>query len=138
MSWKEKMKEMGPATLLFLSTDGASANFIVVADPVKLTGKYKGKVQDRVGCPVVTQEGFMLFICGKRTGRKLASIEDQFKTHVINVTRHGVEGDTDANYEVTALEDAATFKALKTLAAKTFSKEALEEAMKDAAEVMNR
>lgn len=79
-----------------------------------------------------------MFICGKRTGRKLASIEEQFKTHVINVTRHGVEGDTDANYEVTALEDSATFKALKTLAAKVNIKEALAEAIKDAAEVMNR
>ncbi len=138
MSWKEKMKEMGPATLLFLSTDGASANFIVVADPIRLEGTYLKKPQVRVGCPVVTSEGFMLFICGKRTGRKLASIEEQFKTHVINVTRHGVEGDTDANYEVTALEDSATFKALKTLAAKVNIKEALAEAIKDAAEVMNR
>jgi hypothetical protein len=138
MSWKEKVKEMGPANLLFLSTDGASVNFIVVGEPMALKGKYKGKEQDRAGAPVVTDEGFMLFVFGKRTLRKLASIEDKFKDHVVNVTRHGVEGDTDATYEVTALQDAAKFKALKALQAKTFNEEALLEAIADAGDVMMR
>ena len=138
MSWKEKMKEWGPANLLFLSTDGASVNFIVVADPVLLKGKYRGKEQDRIGCPVVTNDGFLLFVTGKRTARKLASIEDKFKTHVINVTRHGVEGDTDASYEVSAIEDANLFKTLKQIAAKTYNSETLAEAVKDAGEAMQR
>jgi hypothetical protein len=138
MSWKEKMKEMGPANILFLSTDGASVNFIVVADPVPVSGTYQKKPQTRVGCPVVTMDGFVLFVCGKRTARKLASIEDKFKTHVINVTRHGVEGDTDTGYEVSALEDAALFKTLKGIAAKTFTEDALKEAIADAEDVMKR
>ena len=138
MSWKEKMKEWGPANLLFLSTDGASVNFIVVADPILLKGKYRGKEQDRIGCPVVTNDGFVLFVTGKRTGRKLASVEEHFKDSVINVTRHGVEGDTDASYEVSVLNDAATFTSLKAIAAKTYNPEALAEAVKDAGEAMQR
>lgn len=138
MSWKDKMKEFGPANLLFLSSDGASTNFIVVGDPVLLKGKYRGKEQERIGCPVVTDEGFLLFICGKRTGRKLASLEAKFKDHVINVTRHGAEGDTEATYEVTAIADADKVKALLKVSAKTFSPEALKEAIGDATEVMDR
>jgi hypothetical protein len=132
------MKEWGPANLLFLSTDGASVNFIVVGDPKLIKGKYKTKENERIGCPVVTDEGFMLYITGKRTARKLASIEDKFKDHVINVTRHGVEGDTDATCEVTALTDAAKFKVLQALKAKTFSEEAFASSIADATEVCQR
>jgi hypothetical protein len=138
MGWKDKMKEWGPASLLFLSTDGASVNFIVVGDPIKLEGKYRGKENVRVACPVVTSEGFVIFVANKRTARKLASVEDKFKDSVINLTRHGVEGDTDATYEVTVLSDAAAFKTLKAIAAKTYNPEALAEALKDAEEVVQR
>ncbi len=138
MSWKEKMKEMGPANLLFLSTDGASANFIVVGDPVLLKGKYRGKEQERIACPVVTDEGFVLFICGKRVARKLASLEDKFTDHIVNVTRHGAEGDTDTSYEVSTVPDSARFKTLKALAAKTYNKDAMAEALQDAEETTNR
>ena len=138
MSWNEKMKQFGPANLLFLSSDGASANFIVVGEPELLKGKYRGKVQERIGCPVVTDDGFLLFICGKRTARKLASLESKFKDHVINVTRHGVEGDTDATYEVTAIADSDKVKALLKISTKTVSAEALKEAIADANEVMDR
>lgn len=138
MGWKDKVKEFGPANLLFLSTDGASVNFIVVGDPCLLKGKFKTKEQERVGCPVVTSDGFCLFIVGKRTFRKLASIEDQFKSNVINVTRHGIEGDTDTSYEVTVLNDAATFKALKALSAKTFTPNVLKEAIAEATDVLDR
>lgn len=138
MSWKEKSKEFGSANLLFLSADGASVNFIVADDPVKLEGTYNKKVQERVGCPVVTAEGFQLFIVGKRCFRKIASLEDKFKDHVINVTRHGIEGDTDTTYEVTALTDAAMFKTLAGIRAKTFTKEALQEAIADTKDVISR
>lgn len=138
MSWKDRMAEWGPASLLFLSTDGASANFIVVADPVLIKGKYRGKENDRIGCPVVTDEGFVLFVCGKRCARKLASLEDKFASCVINVTRHGVEGDTDTSYEVSAVPDAAKLKALKAVAVKTYSPQALQDAIKDAEETTNR
>ena len=138
MSWKEKAKEFGSANLLFLSTDGASVNFIVADDPVLLQGTYAKKAQERVGCPVVTQEGFQLFIVGKRCFRKIASLEDKFQDHVINVTRHGVEGDTDTTYEVTALSDATMFKTLAGIRAKTFTKEALAEAVADSKDVISR
>lgn len=138
MSWAAKMKEMGPTSLLFLSTDGASVNFIVVADPVLIIGKYKSKTNERVGCPVVTDDGFVLFICGKRVARKLATLESKFKDHVISITRHGIEGDSDTTYEVTAIPDANRFKSLKALAAKTFNAEALQDAIKDATEVTDK
>lgn len=138
MSWKERMKELGPSNVLFLSADGASVNFIVVGEPILLEGTYNKKPQQRIGCPVVTDEGFTLFVVGKRTGRKLASLEDKFADHVINVTRHGVEGDSDATYEVTALPDADKLKALKKIAAKTFNDEALQEAIADAQDVIKR
>jgi hypothetical protein len=138
MSWKEAMKTMGPANLLFLSTDGASVNFIIAGDPVLLPGRFKGKEQERIGCPVITDEGFMLFITGKRTARKLTSLEDKFKDHVINVTRHGVEGDTDSTYEVTAIQDADKVKALLKVKAKAFTEEVYAEAIADAKDVMLR
>jgi len=96
------------------------------------------KEQERIGCPVVTMDGFLLFITGKRTARKLASIEDKFKDHVINVTRHGMEGDTDTGYEVSYVKDAAMFNTLKGIAAKTFTEDALKEAISDAEDVMKR
>lgn len=138
MSWKDAMKTMGPANLLFLSTDGASVNFIVAGDPILLPGRFKGKEQERIGCPVVTDEGFLLFVTGKRTARKLTSLEDKFKDHVINVTRHGIEGDADSTYEVTAIQDADKVKTLLKIKAKTFSEEAYAEAIADAKDVMMR
>lgn len=138
MAWKEKIAEWGPSNLLFLSTDGASVNFIVVGDPQLLKGTYRKKETDRVAAPVVTQDGFMLFITGKRTARKLASVEEHFKDSVINVTRHGVEGDVDASYEVTVLSDADLFKRLKSIAAKTYSETALKESIAEAEETVKR
>ena len=138
MAWKEKMKEWGPASLQFLSTDGASITFMVVADPVLLKGKYKGKDQDRIGMPIVTEEGFFLFIGGKRIARKLASIEEKFADHVITVIRHGAEGDTNAKYEVVPTKDAAKVKALNAVKGHTFSQDALDEAIAEAGEVMDR
>jgi len=138
MSWSKAIKELGPAGVLFLSADGASVNCIIVADPVVMEGKYKNKPQTRIGAPIVTAEGFCLLIVGKRTSRKLATLEPKFKDHIINITRHGVEGDSDATYECTALPDAAMFKTLAGIKAKEFSKEALRDATIDAKEVLLR
>jgi len=138
MGWKEKMKEWGPANLLFLSTDGATTSFLVVDDPVLLKGKYRGKDQERIGCPVVTDDGFALFVTGKRTARKLASLEDKFTDHVIMVTRHGAEGDTDSTYEVTALADKEKVATLKKLAKTAYDASVLAEAVKEATDVMNQ
>ncbi len=138
MSWKEKMKEWGPASLQFLSTDGASITFIVVGDPMLLKGKYKGKEQDRIGFPMVTEEGFFLFIGGKRIARKLASLEDKFSDHVITITRHGVEGDTDAKYDVVAVKDGPKYKALNVIKGHSYSEQALNDAVEEAGEVMGK
>lgn len=138
MGWKEKMKEWGPADLLFLSTDGATARFIVVGDPILLKGKYRGKEQERIGCPVVTDEGFLLFVTGKRTGRKLAFLEDKFSTHIIQVTRHGIEGDADSTYTVTANADAGSMESLQAIRRRIGIKAAIAEAVKEAEEVMNQ
>jgi len=138
MSWTKAIKELGPSGVLFLSSDGASVNCIVVADPVVMEGTYKNKPQTRIGAPIVTSEGFCLLIIGKRTARKLSTLEGKFKDHVINITRHGVEGDSDATYECTALPDAGTFKQLTAIKAKEFSKDALKEAVTDAKEVLSR
>lgn len=138
MSWTKTIKDLGPSGVLFLSSDGASVNGIIVADPVVLESTYKGKPQVRIGTPIVTSEGFCLLIVGKRTARKLSTLESKFKDHVINITRHGIEGDTDATYECTALPDAATFKTLQAIKAKGFDKAALKEATEDAQEVLSR
>ena len=103
-----------------------------------MKGKYKGKEQDRIGCPIVTGEGFFLFIGGKRIARKLASLEEKFADHVITITRHGAEGDTNAKYDVVATKDPTGFKALKAIAGHTFSEDALNEAIAEAGEVMDR
>lgn len=103
-----------------------------------MEGKYKGKKQDRIGCPIVTEEGFFLFIGGKRIARKLASLEDKFPDHIITVTRHGAEGDTNAKYDVVATKDAAKMKVLLAVKGHAFSQEALDEAIIEASEVMDR
>lgn len=103
-----------------------------------LKGKYKGKDQDRIGCPVVTEEGFFLFIGGKRIARKLASLEEKFGDHVITVTRHGAEGDTNAKYDVVATKDASLMKKLLAVKGHSFTQEALDEAILEAGEVMDR
>jgi len=132
------MKEWAPANLTFLSGDGATISFIVVGEPLLLTGRYKGKEQERIGCPIVTDEGFSLFVTGKRTARKLAYLEDQFTSHVIMVTRHGVEEDTNAKYEVVALPDTDKFNALQEVARASMEKDSIAQAVKDALEVMNQ
>ena len=75
MSWKEKMKEWGGGDLAFLSEDGEVITFAVVGEPVLLEGKFKGKPSEKIGCPIVTRDGFTLFIAGKRLARKLSKYE---------------------------------------------------------------
>lgn len=88
--------------------------------------------------PIVTEEGFFLFVGGKRIARKLTSLEDKFRDHVFTVTRHGAEGDTNASYEVTTAKDKETYAKLKAVMGHTFSQEALEEAITEAGEIANR
>jgi len=134
--WKEKMKEWGGGDLTFLSSDGECIIFVVVDDPQILHGKFKGNPQDRIGCPVVTDEGFVLFITGKRVARKLSKFEDCFKEAAFMVVRHGEAGDINASYEVSVLDNEEKTTRLFAIAKKEYKPALLKQAIKDAKEVM--
>ncbi len=134
--WKEKMKDWGGGDLTFLSSDGEVIQFIVVDEPVLLSGKFKGNPQERIGCPVVTDEGFVLFITGKRVARKLSKFEDRFKDTAFMVIRHGESGDINSTYEVAILDNEAKTEQLFAIAKKEYKPTLLKQAIKDAKEVM--
>lgn len=136
MAWKDKMKEWGGGDLTFLSSDGEVIMFVVADEPVLLSGKYKGNPQERIGCPVVTDEGFVLFVTGKRTARKLSKFEDRFKDAAFMVVRHGESGDINSKYDVTILDNETKTKQLFDLAKKEYKPAMLKQAILDAKEVM--
>lgn len=136
MSWKEKAKDWGGGDFTFLSSDGECILFVVVDEPVLLKGVFKGKEQERIGCPVVTDEGFQLFVTGKRVFRKLSKFEPMFKTTAFMITRHGVEGDTNAKYPVVVLDDTAKTEQLLTIAKADYKPALLKQAIIDVQEVM--
>ena len=134
--WKDRMKEWGGGDLTFLSSDGEVIIFVVVDEPQLLKGKFKGSPQERIGCPVVTDEGFVLFITGKRVARKLSKFEERFKDTAFMVVRHGESGDINASYEVTILDNEAKTTQLFAIAKKEYKPALLKQAIKDAKEVM--
>ena len=138
MGWRDKMKEFGGANLEFLSSDGECLVFAVVADPVLLHGTYKGKEQDRVGCPVMTDEGFRLFVCGKRVARKISKFEDKFKTHALIVVRHGVANDSNATYDVSIYDNDEITARLLAMTNTDYTPGLLTEAITAANECMNQ
>lgn len=138
MGWKSKVKDWGGGDITFLSSDGECIIFVVVDDPVLLHGKFKGKEQDRVGCPVVTDEGFLLFITGKRVARKLSKFEDRFKDSSFVITRHGIEGDINATYDVSVFDNAAKTEQLFAIAKREYKPVMLKEAIKDAHDAMQK
>lgn len=100
MSWKEKMQEWGGGEVAFLSEDGEALVFIVVGEPELLEGKFKGRMSERIGCPVITSEGYTLFICGKRLARRLSRYESEFGTSAFMVVRRGEHNDIETVYEL--------------------------------------
>jgi hypothetical protein len=134
--WKDKMKEWGGGDLTFLSSDGEVIMFVVVDEPQLLKGKFKGNPQERIGCPVVTDEGFVLFITGKRVARKLSKFEDRFKDTAFMVVRSGEPGDINATYAVSILDNEAKTTQLFAIAKKEYKAPMLKQAIKDAKEVM--
>lgn len=136
MGWKDKMKEFGGGNFTFLSTDGETITFIVVGDPVLLKTMYKKKEQERIGCPVVTDEGYQLFICGKRLARKLSKQEGVFTTNAIMAIRHGAEGDADSHYDVRVLPEPETFTRLVAIRDKDFKPEMIQESIDEASQVL--
>jgi len=105
MVWKEKIKEFGGGDLTFLSEDGEVLIFVVVGDPVLLEGKYKGKPSFKIGCPVVTEDGFVLFVAGKRLARKISKHEGTFDERAFMAIRHGGQNDINASYELKVLDN---------------------------------
>ena len=138
MSWKEKMKEFGGGDLSFLSEDGEVIKFVVVGEPILLQGKFKGRPSEKIGCPVVTEDGFSLFVAGKRLARKISKHEDSFADVALMAIRHGEQGDIEASYELKVLDDVELTKKLLDFAiSKDFSVE-IDDAITAAEAVMKQ
>ena len=137
-TWAGKMKEWGGGDFTFLGSDGEALIFIVCGLPILMASNYKGKDQERIGCPVITENGYQLFVCGKRVGRKLSKFEKSFKTNAIVVGRHGAEGDSNAKYDVKVLPEKETFDALCAVRDADFEPDMIAESVTAALEVMNK
>jgi len=135
-SWGECMKEWGGGDFTFLSSDGEAITFIVVGLPIMIRSMYKKKPQERIGCPVVTDTGYQLFVCGKRTARKLAKFEKCFDRQAIMIVRHGAEGDINSKYDVKALPETETYSALMKIKEQDFKPEMIAESVKAVEAVM--
>lgn len=136
MSWQEKMKEFGGGELAFLSEDGETLDFIVVGEPVLLEGKYKGKPSEKIGCPVVTLDGYSLLVAGKRLARKISKHEGAFELAGFRAIRHGEQGDIDAIYDLKLLDDLEVVKRLFEIKEADFKPEQIDESVKAAEAVM--
>lgn len=138
MGWSDKMQEFGGANLAFLSEDGEVMTFVVIGEPVLIKGKFRGQATQRIGAPVITQEGFTLFILGKRLARRISKHEAEFKKVAFEVVRHGVEGDTNTRYELKVSEDKDLTKELLAIAAKGVDKVEIDVAIKEAETIANQ
>lgn len=137
MSWKTQMEGWGGGDFTFLSTDGETITFIVVGDPVMLKSKYKQKEQDRIGCPLVTDDGFQLLICGKRLARKIGKREEAFKKQAFIATRHGEEGDVNSTYTLQVIPEKECYARLKGIADKVMEKNTIADAIEAVKQVMD-
>ncbi len=137
MSWKDKMKDWGGGNFTFLSVDGEVLIFIVVGEPQLLHSTFKGKENERIGCPVITDEGYLLFICGKRLARKISKLEKAFESKAIMAVRHGVEGDVNAKYDVQIVPEQETFDRLMAIKKADYKHAMIAESVADSAEVLN-
>lgn len=135
-TWSSRMKEYGGGNFTFLSTDGETLTFIVVGLPVLMKSVYKGKEQQRIGCPVVTEDGFQLLICGKRLARKISKKEKLFASKAFMVMREGVEGDVNAKYLLSEIAEEETFKQLCLIKDEDFTPDMIEDAVKEASTVL--
>jgi 4-hydroxy-3-methylbut-2-en-1-yl diphosphate synthase IspG/GcpE len=136
MSWKEKMKEFGGGNFTFLSSDGETITFIVVGEPVLIKTMYKKQEQERVGCPVITDEGYQLFICGKRVARKITKHESVFNISALMVTRRGIENDANSSYSVKVVPEIETYARLKSIKDSEFKPEMVLDSIREASETL--
>lgn len=135
MGFKEKMKELGGASLSFLTEDGECLEFMVAGDPELIEGKYKGKDTARIGIPIFTMEGFSLLIIGKRVARRLAKYEKQFAEVVFLLIRHGESRSTETTYELSTIDDKDRVAKLVEISRLGIDKDELKEAFASAREV---
>ncbi len=138
MSWKEKMREYGGGDLAFLSEDGEVIIFVVVGEPVLLEGKFKGRPSEKIGCPIVTDDGFVLFVAGKRLARKLSKYEDSFGVSAFMAIRHGEQNDITSSYELKVLDDPDMTARLLALSESEVSETVIAEAVESALSVMRQ
>lgn len=138
MSWKEKMKDFGGGDLAFLSEDGEALVFVVCDEPVLLEGKYKGKPSEKIGCPIMTADGFCLFVAGKRLARKMSKHEEQFSDTAFIAIRHGEQNDITSTYELKVLDNPELTAKLLTLRENEYNKHVLDEAVVAAMDVMSQ
>ncbi len=138
MSWKEKMKEFGGGDLAFLSEDGEAICFVVAGEPILLEGKYKGKISEKIGCPVVTEDGFVLFIAGKRLARKISKHEESFDVAGFIAVRHGEQNDITASYDLKPLDNPELTAKLLTLRNTEVNPTVISEAVESALAVMKQ
>ena len=138
MSWKEKMREFGGGDLAFLSEDGEVLCFIVVGEPVLLEGKFKGKPSEKIGCPIMTEDGFVLFVIGKRLARKISKYEAAFDSTAFMAIRHGEQNDITSSYELKLLDNVPLTDKLFTLKHTDFNEAMIDEAVEAALTVMKQ
>ena len=136
MSWKERMREFGGGDLAFLSEDGEVINFVVVGEPVLLEGRFKGRPSEKIGCPVVTEDGFVLFVAGKRLARKITKHEGGFDSHAYTAIRHGAQNDIMSTYDLQVITDNELTNKLFQIKERDFTPDMIAEAVKAAEAVM--
>lgn len=137
MSWKEKMSEFGGGDLAFLSEDGEVLCFVVVGEPVLLEGKFKGRPSEKIGCPVVTEDGFVLFVAGKRLARKISKHEGTFGLNAFMAIRHGKQNDITATYDLQVVTDVELTSKLFAIKDRDFNPDMIPEAVTAAQSVMS-
>lgn len=135
MSWKDKMKEWGGGDISFLSEDGECITFCVIGEPYLIEGKFRGADTERIGCPIMTVDGFTLLTIGKRVGRRLAKHEKHFHDWAFDLIRHGEPGDTKATYELSHCDNQEIEKQILELVKKGVDKKEITEAVEAATEV---
>ena len=136
MSWKDVVKEVGGADVFFLTEDGESITFVICGDPVPMKGKYQKQETLRLGVPIVSTDGFGIFIIGKRVFRRLAKYEKDFTKVAFVVVRNGAPGDQNATYDLAVCGDGQLTKDLFTRATTEFVLADLPEAMAAAKEII--
>jgi len=138
MSWKDRMKDFGGGDLAFLSEDGEVICFVVVGEPELLVGKFKNKPSEKIGCPIVTEDGFVLLIAGKRLARKISKYEDRFNDTAFMAIRHGEQNDISSTYELKVLVNDELAAKLFDIKQRDFTPDMIPVAIEAALSVMKQ